>query len=815
MTRDDILSLSYDELAEMPLEDVLQLTKILGVSMDELYEMILNKSVTAASKRAEKSLNSPLSTTVISSEEIVKSGATTIAEALRLVPGMIVREKTTGNYDVHIRGNDNVPSNNIHVYSENSMTLVMIDNRPVYNYIFGGTFWESLPVEIGDVERIEVVRGPSSALYGPNAITGAINIVTKQTESDKLSLEVNAQGGTSKSAIADMSVAGGKNDFHFRVSGNYTHFNRTDEDFYIEAFGKKFKYDEVDTLHYYINPSQSQMLVLGDATKGKRIEDRILNEDLATNKFGANAFFDYKINDKVKFDLSAGLQGSTILTNCLGASDLVLTNRIISSQYVNLTANVYGFAIQANTLFGDMDMEHNNMGYRADANLSNVSLEYEHSFGSLVVRPGISWQKAIYDDTDYIPDSLLGQGFLNQKRDISSYSGSLRLDYKAFDKLRLIAALRAEKYTHPDDIYFTYQFVSSFDINENNILRTVYSRANRGPFVVDTYANFVWPRVHDDNPYGYTPTDVTWYGNDNLKLPVMDMVEIGFRSKPVKNLMIDIEAFYTKTQDYSYFLADTLQTTFNFLTQASTYNKINMQYYNFDLVTKQKGITASANMVIGPNLSFKVFGTLQETKVENFHNCSLWDDIANMTESATGKVYSDAVILGTYQQCVANGLDINDMVIAGYLTVEQAQRLGEIEANGYQSTYVVTNTSMENGQVIDSTTIDTYNKSTPTFYGGGTIDYSPMEKLFISSSFYFYTKNELRSISYTEDKAAGAEWMFKNDPKFILNLKVGYKFYKDNVVYVNARNLLNSDKREAGYTDKIKGLYLIGLNLKF
>ncbi|MGC3978729.1 MAG: Plug domain-containing protein [Paludibacteraceae bacterium] len=89
-----------------------------------------------------------------------------------MVPGLIVREKTNGNYDVHIRGNDNMPPKGMFIYSENSISLVMIDGRPVYNYSFGGTFWEALPVDLVDVERIEIIRGPSSALYGPNADFG-------------------------------------------------------------------------------------------------------------------------------------------------------------------------------------------------------------------------------------------------------------------------------------------------------------------------------------------------------------------------------------------------------------------------------------------------------------------------------------------------------------------------------------------------------------------------------------------------------------------------------------------------------------------
>ena len=63
----------------------------------------------------------------------------------------------------------------------NTSILVMVDNRPVFNYLQGGTYWQNLPIGITDVDRIEVVHGPVSSLYGPNAVSGVINIITKES----------------------------------------------------------------------------------------------------------------------------------------------------------------------------------------------------------------------------------------------------------------------------------------------------------------------------------------------------------------------------------------------------------------------------------------------------------------------------------------------------------------------------------------------------------------------------------------------------------------------------------------------------------
>ncbi len=205
MTKDDIMKLSYDELLEMPFEDVMKLADVMGVSMDDLFAMIMNKSVSSASKKAEDSFKSPLASTVITKAEIRSYGITSIEEALRLIPGMIVQEKTNGMYDVHIRGLNNIPDNQMMLYTENSNTLLMIDGRIAHNYATGTLQFDILPIGIEDIERIEVVRGANAALYGPNATTGVINIITEKPGENSKELQGNLTMGTRENYIGDVA----------------------------------------------------------------------------------------------------------------------------------------------------------------------------------------------------------------------------------------------------------------------------------------------------------------------------------------------------------------------------------------------------------------------------------------------------------------------------------------------------------------------------------------------------------------------------------------------------------------------------------
>src|SRR5690606_3233980 len=102
------------------------------LSEDELFDLsledLMDIQVVSASKKEESLFDAPLSATVISRGEIEKSGATSIMEALRLAPGVIVREQNNGSYDIHIRGLDNVPPYTYFSASTSVTTLVMIDS---------------------------------------------------------------------------------------------------------------------------------------------------------------------------------------------------------------------------------------------------------------------------------------------------------------------------------------------------------------------------------------------------------------------------------------------------------------------------------------------------------------------------------------------------------------------------------------------------------------------------------------------------------------------------------------------------------------
>jgi iron complex outermembrane receptor protein len=133
-------------------------------------ESLMELEVTVASRKAESFIDAPAAVYVISGEELRRSGFTSLPEALRMVPGLYVARYDASGWDVTARGKSGGFANDL---------LVLLDGLEIRTPVFAGTNWELWEIDLADVERIEVIRGPGGSLWGANASNGIVNIVTK------------------------------------------------------------------------------------------------------------------------------------------------------------------------------------------------------------------------------------------------------------------------------------------------------------------------------------------------------------------------------------------------------------------------------------------------------------------------------------------------------------------------------------------------------------------------------------------------------------------------------------------------------------
>ncbi len=182
-----------------------------GDLADLSLEELAGIRITSVSKRPESLANAAASVFVITGEEIRRSGATTLPEALRLAPNLQVARVDARNYAVTARGFNSAFENKL---------LVLIDGRTVYTPLFSGVFWDAQDVVLEDIARIEVISGPGATMWGANAVNGVINVITETAEETQGTLAAVGASNSERQAVVRYggTLANGG---HFRIYGKH------------------------------------------------------------------------------------------------------------------------------------------------------------------------------------------------------------------------------------------------------------------------------------------------------------------------------------------------------------------------------------------------------------------------------------------------------------------------------------------------------------------------------------------------------------------------------------------------------------------
>jgi iron complex outermembrane recepter protein len=178
------------------------------LSPDELF----NVQITSVGRKAQQIAKAPAAVFVLTAEDVRRSGTTCIPEALQWVPGLTVLHVDGRSWIVSARGGARLYANQM---------LVMIDGRSLYAPLFSGVVWDTIDVPIDDIERIEVVRGPGAVMWGPNAVNGVINIITKSSQATKGGQAAVAVGTELRNSTALRWGGSAGHRLSYRVWGEY------------------------------------------------------------------------------------------------------------------------------------------------------------------------------------------------------------------------------------------------------------------------------------------------------------------------------------------------------------------------------------------------------------------------------------------------------------------------------------------------------------------------------------------------------------------------------------------------------------------
>lgn len=193
------------DISEIPLEQLLKMDVTILKGHD-----VLSKT--------------PAAISIVTSDDIRRSGAMSIPEALRQVPGLEAARVDASEWAISIRGFNDVFANKL---------LVLQDGRTVYSPVFSGVFWDVQGAMMEDIDRIEVIRGPGSTVWGANAVNGVINVISKSAK-DTQGLLVSAGSGSIDQAFVNVRYGGQiASNVFYRVYGTYL-----DHDSYPQPDGR-------------------------------------------------------------------------------------------------------------------------------------------------------------------------------------------------------------------------------------------------------------------------------------------------------------------------------------------------------------------------------------------------------------------------------------------------------------------------------------------------------------------------------------------------------------------------------------------------
>lgn len=454
-------------------------------------EELMDVEITSVSRVEERLSGAAAAIAVVTGDDIRRSGATTIPEALRLVPGINVAREHSSAWAVSSRGFSSVNSEKL---------LVLSDTRSIYTPLVSGVAWDVQDYLLEDIERIEVIRGPGAALWGSNAVNGVINITTRSAE-DTQDLYVEAGGGSEEEVISGLRYGG-----------------KVGESGFFRVFGKYSERDET----FHTNTTTSDDWHLGHA--GFRADWRTGEADAMTLQ---GDFYRGNIGQLAPSIEVIGRQGpqGSLRTRVDGGNILGRWRHSIAADS-NLQLRVY------------YDRTHRDDPSFQD-DLDTLDLDLQHQFepwqGHEVVW-GLNYR--------YTDNRNVGKGIFAM--DPASSQDSL---YSAFvqDQIALSDALRftlGSKFEHNDFSGFEVQPSAriAWDVAEKHTLWSAISRAVRVPTRLERDI-----AIDVSNPAG-NPV-VRLLGNDDFDAEQLLAYEAGYRWRAAENLFVDLAAFYNRYRD--------------------------------------------------------------------------------------------------------------------------------------------------------------------------------------------------------------------------------------------------------------------------
>ncbi|MEW6186414.1 MAG: TonB-dependent receptor [Thermodesulfobacteriota bacterium] len=466
---------------------------------DLSLEALMNLSVTSVSKKEEKVSQAPSAVFVITQEDIRRSGATNVPEALRMVPGVEVARIDANKWAISARGFNSRFANKL---------LVLMDGRTLYANLFSGVFWDVQDTLIEDIERIEVIRGPGATLWGANAVNGVINIITKKAR--------DVQGG--------LAVAGGGTEE--KGFGGLRYGTKTGESSFIKAYAKFF--DRAGS----VQPSGEKA---GDEWDLFRTGFRFDHHPSTLNNF------------TLQGDYYQGHTGTPYAFPLLTPPYVAFQNEkteVSGGNILGRWKHVYSEASECNLQFYYDRTQRKDILIFEEQDV--FDFDFQHRFRWLK-RQEIVWGLGYRLLKDRLRNNDLLALYPSERTD-QLFSAFIQDDIVLIkDQWRWVIG---SKFEHNDYTGFEFQPSTRLIYNPTptQTLWSAISRSVRTPSRVDQqlsahYYTIIPGESGNDSPF---PLMIRVVGNPEFQSEEVISYELGYRLQPLSNLNVDLTGYYNQ-----------------------------------------------------------------------------------------------------------------------------------------------------------------------------------------------------------------------------------------------------------------------------
>jgi iron complex outermembrane receptor protein len=456
-------------------------------------EDLMNFEVTSVSRKEQKLSKVAAAISVITGEDIRRSGATNIPDLLRMVPGLDVGQINANTWAISARGFNHELSDKL---------LVLIDGRAVYTPTYGSVTWDTQDVVLEDIERIEVIRGPGGTIWGANAVNGVINIITKKAGDTQGGL-VSAGGGTQELAFGSARY-GGKigGDFSYRVFTKYLERNHTPD---LDQADSSF--DNWHLLH-----------------GGFRVDGNFTPSDSVT----------------FQGDIYSGNEGAEIVHTTLdppGNENLERRARLEGGNILSRWNHVFSNGSDATLqVYFDKDARY---GPESDVVRNTIDFDFQHRI-ALGTRHDLIWGLGYRRSGDRTVGTI-DQAFLPAALQVH-IANSFVQDEIALRPDRLFLTLGTKlEHNSFNGFDLSPNVRLAWIVNNRHTFWAAVSRASRTPSRVDTAALIAIAAFPGADG---TTQELLLLGNPKQKAEHVLAYEMGYRAQPGRRLSLDIAAFF-------------------------------------------------------------------------------------------------------------------------------------------------------------------------------------------------------------------------------------------------------------------------------